>query len=168
MKKDQKRNITISSRSFPLRKRSIIKKSLVSIFAYLLLVLFLFNLYEGFTEDFLVYSVAGLSIILILLLGHYFSLRVFFYEIEDEYIIIKRHAIFPQEITIEYSRLKDIVIFRDLFDRLFGLYQIRFIMTISSPFAAKIAHIEGLDDVEAHELKVVLDRLTEKSRKNVR
>lgn len=163
-----KNNITISSQSFPLRQRLILKKMFLSILCFLLLLSFLFDLYGSISDPFVIFASAGAAILLVVALGHHISLKVFYYEIEDEFIIIKRHAIVPKEITIEYSRIQEIVVFRDLFDKMFGLYQLKFKLSLTSVYGAKMAYIEGLDEVEAHELKVVIDKMMEKSRKRVR
>jgi membrane protein YdbS with pleckstrin-like domain len=155
-----KKTIEVSSVSFPLNKRLVLKKMFIPL-------LLLVSLWIFFGEHF--FAIFWIPLILFLLtiffaVFNYFYLKVLYYHLENSYILIKRYAIIPKEIVIEYVNIKDVVISQDILDKLFGLYQVKFNSNLMSPSARKMAYIEGLDQVEAHELKVVIDHLIEKAK----
>lgn len=156
-----KRTIEVSSVSFPVNKRLTLKKIFLPLILFFIVCIFLAR--NLFAAWWLV--VVVLIGVLILASINYYYLKVFYYKLEDTYLLIKRHGLNPREIIIEYARIKDIVIFRDTLDRFFGLYEIRFDLDLTSPAAQKMALIEGLDEVEAHEFKVVLEHLIELHKK---
>ncbi len=72
----------------------------------------------------------------------------------DNLISIKKGPITPREINIPYERVQDVYIDQDIFDRIFGLYDVHFSSaTFSSNY---LAHIDGLEREPAEKLKQVL------------
>lgn len=90
--------------------------------------------------------------------------QVYFYDLTDDFIIIRKRVITPREITIPYERVQDIYVDQDLFDRIFGLYDVHLSSaTISSGMEA---HIDGVEKTAADGLrKIILEKVTEKIKK---
>ncbi len=81
---------------------------------------------------------------------------VYFYELDDNYIVIRKGPITPREITIPYERVQDIHMDQDLLDRLFGLYDVHLSSaTISSGMEA---HIDGVEREAAEGLRELILR----------
>ena len=82
----------------------------------------------------------------------YFS--VYYYEITEEFIVIKKGPITPHEITIPFARVQDVYVDQDLFDRMFGLYDVHLASATGASGAE--AHIDGLEKAAADGIKEVL------------
>lgn len=91
--------------------------------------------------------------------------QVYFYDLTDSFIIIKKGVITPKEITIPYERVQDVYVDQDIFDRMFGLYDVHLSSaTISSGMEA---HIDGVEKQAADGLReVLLQTVHEKISKN--
>ncbi len=90
--------------------------------------------------------------------------KTYFYNVTDEYIIIRKGSLAPHEITVPHKQIQDIYVDQDLLDRLFGLYDVH----ISSATAASgaAAHIDGVDKETAEKLReIILTHVREKIRK---
>jgi len=145
---------------FPLSRKKIIKKTLsgfVPMSSGGLIFLFVFL-------SVAIRDINALTIILFLVLwflmivlayfyqSWYFA--VYFYDLASDYIQIKKGPITPREITIPYERIQDVYVDQDLFDRMFGLYDVHLSSaTISSGMEA---HIDGLEKEAADGLRNVL------------
>lgn len=87
--------------------------------------------------------------------------QVYFYELTDDFIIIRKRVFTPSEITIPYERVQDVYVDQDLLDRIMGLYDVHLSSaTISSGIEA---HIDGVEKEAADGLrKLILDKVKEK------
>lgn len=87
--------------------------------------------------------------------------QVYFYDLTDDFIIIRKGVITPREITIPYERVQDVYVDQDLYDRIFGLYDVHLSSaTISSGMEA---HIDGVEKSAADGLrKIILEKVREK------
>ena len=90
----------------------------------------------------------------------------YYYDLHPDYIVIRKDPITPREITIPYERIQDVYVDQDLFDRMFGLFDVHLSSaTISSGMEA---HIDGLekpaaDGLRAALLQIVGQRISKKS-----
>lgn len=90
----------------------------------------------------------------------------YYYDLHPDYIVIRKNPITPREITIPYERIQDVYVDQDIFDRLFGLFDVHLSSaTISSGMEA---HIDGLekptaDGLRAALLQIVGQRISKKS-----
>ena len=154
---------------FPLSEKKIIKKSLGInlVFAVILLVVWFIaaasrSVLGLLTVAILVFLFLSFSITY-LYQKWYWS--VYFYDLTDDFIIIKKHPITPREITIPYERVQDVYVDQDLLDRFFGLYDVHLSSaTISSGMQA---HIDGVEKQAADGLrKALLETVQRKISKN--
>jgi len=93
-------------------------------------------------------------IILVVYLYQRWYYAVYFYDLTQDYIVIKKGPITPREITIPYERVQDVYVDQDLLDRIFGLYDVHLSSaTISSGMEA---HIDGVEKPAADGLRAML------------
>lgn len=91
---------------------------------------------------------------------------VYFYDLTDSFIIIKKGVVTPREISIPYERVQDVYVDQDIFDRIFSLYDVHLSSaTVSSGYEA---HIDGLEHTAAMGLreillKIVSEKISRKS-----
>lgn len=157
---------------FPLSEKKPLKKTMPSIVSS---VIFFVIILVGslILTPFLNWHLSSVSLITILigillslscfLMYQYqiWYLQVYFYDLTDDFIIIRKRVITPREITIPYERVQDIYVDQDLFDRIFGLYDVHLSSaTISSGMEA---HIDGVEKPAADGLrKIILEKVSEK------
>ncbi|MDD5259565.1 MAG: PH domain-containing protein [bacterium] len=156
-------------KAFPLSTKKIIKKTVSSLFAFVMLyfaiLIIATILFVGGVQNFKTPAFSFFTIVMTLLMllavfisymyqKWYFS--VYFYDLGNDYICIRKGPITPQEINIPYERIQDIYIDQDLLDRFFGLYDVHLSSaTISSGIEA---HIDGVEKEAADGLRVILLR----------
>jgi membrane protein YdbS with pleckstrin-like domain len=162
---------------FPLSEKKIIKKTLKVnlVLAVILLVIWIIaavstGLSGGASVGVLgLVTVATLVFLFLFFSVTYFYQKwywsVYFYDLTDDFIIIKKHPITPTEITIPYERVQDIYVDQDLLDRFFGLYDVHLSSaTISSGMEA---HIDGVEKQAADGLrKALLETVQRRISKN--
>ncbi len=92
--------------------------------------------------------------VLVVYLYQRWYFAVYFYDLTQDYIVIRKGPITPQEITIPYERVQDVYVDQDLLDRILGLYDVHLSSaTISSGMEA---HIDGVEKPAADGLRAVL------------
>jgi membrane protein YdbS with pleckstrin-like domain len=149
---------------FPLSNKKIIKKTITSTIGLLILVAFYlpFAIAMGFVGELRIFlgviTLLFFAFIGIVILLSYFYQKwyfaVYFYDLTEDYIIIRKGPITPREITIPYERVQDVYIDQDIFDRFFGLYDVHLSSaTVSSGMAA---HIDGVEKLAADGLRAML------------
>ena len=157
---------------FPLSGKKPLKKTIPSIIFST--VLFFIILASGiFFSAFLNWSFSTVSVWL-LLTGIFLAagcfltyqyqrwyFQVYFYDLTDDFIIIKKRVFTPIEITIPYERVQDVYVDQDLIDRIMGLYDVHLSSaTISSGIEA---HIDGVEKEASDGLrKIILEKVSEK------
>lgn len=154
---------------FPLSPKKIIKKTigdsiaLVIIFLVILGFSIIVMLGSPLAERglsgifgmalFIISAIFFVTIFLIYLYQRWYF-TVYFYDLTNDFIQIKKGPITPREITIPYERIQDIYVDQDLLDRIFGLYDVHLSSaTISSGMEA---HIDGVEKQAADGLRAVL------------
>lgn len=160
---------------FPLSAKKPLKKTMPSII-YSSIVFFIILIGGLILASFLRWSFGpvlliaisiGVLMLLYCLAMYIFQIwyfQVYFYDLTDDFIIIRKRVLTPQEITIPYERVQDVYVDQDLLDRIFGLYDVHLSSaTISSGMEA---HIDGVAKQAADGLrKMMLDKVSEKIKK---
>ncbi len=150
---------------FPLSPKKIIKKTVASTFLYTIVLILIWISFVGLRifykagiEGFFSITVVFILLFLIVVIPTYFYQKwyfaTYFYDLTDDYIIIKKGPITPYEITIPYERVQDVYVDQDLLDRFFGLYDVHLSSATYSSGAA--AHIDGVEKAAADGLRVFL------------
>ncbi len=161
----------------PLQRRKILKKSLghtIKILSFLVLptiALFWLLLGDRLTSPDLwnnnELKIVAASCLLVFLLAFnkmlyetlYFA--TYYYDIDDNNVVIRKGVIVKKEITLPFSKITDVYVDQDIFDVLLFLYDVH----ISTPTveSGQFAHIDGLSKKGAAEVrKMILDRINRK------
>lgn len=158
---------------FPLNIRKVLKKTITStifwlilFFAFIIGILIAAASPDSGISGYLGIAIFGslVLVLLIVLLTYFYQLwyySVYFYDLTDHYIVIRKGPITPSEITVPFERIQDIYVDQDLFDRIFGLYDVHI---SSATFSSGIAaHIDGVVKVHADGLRaLILEKVHEK------
>lgn len=140
---------------YPLSHKKIIKKSLGSWIGLFTLATFVALIVGAGTES----AMSSLITFLILFgplaglvyLYQLWYFNVYYYDLNADFIVIRKNPITPKEINIPYERVQDIYMDQDIMDRIFGIYDVHLSSaTISSGMEA---HIDGLEKTAADGLK---------------
>ena len=146
---------------YPLSTRKIFKKTFSSIVIWGLLTLVCLILAilvapssSGGALSLFILALLFLFIILLVYLYQRWYFAVYFYDLTNDYIVIRKGPITPSEITIPYERIQDVYVDQDLLDRLLGIYDVHLSSaTVSSGMSA---HIDGVDRQSADGLRAIL------------
>jgi len=164
-----------SREQFPLSGKKPLKKTIPLIISAI--VLFVIVLATGiFFSAFLNWSFSTVSMWIFLIsillavacfLTYQYQIwyfQVYFYDLTDDFIIIRKRVFTPREITIPYERVQDVYVDQDLIDRIMGLYDVHLSSaTISSGMEA---HIDGVEKDAADGLKnIIMQKVSDKIRK---
>lgn len=152
---------------FPLSTKKIIKKTIANTTAYAVLLLVIgggitFLSFKSGGQEILIWigpmwaGFFGLLFIIFILTYLYqrWYFAVYFYDLTQDFIQIKKGPITPREITIPYERLQDIYVDQDLFDRIFGLYDVH--LSSATASSGMEAHIDGVEKQSAEGLREIL------------
>jgi membrane protein YdbS with pleckstrin-like domain len=84
----------------------------------------------------------------------YLYLREYFYDANDQNVTIRKGVWARKEITLPFSKITDVYVDQDVFDALFGLYDVH----ISTPTESSglFAHIDGVNKEDGITLKELL------------
>lgn len=162
---------------YPLSQKKVFKKTITGTLGWIIFLLIMY----GFSTIFLLslkgaisnflgtvsLGILGLLFFIVALTYLYqqWYFNVYFYDLTDDYVIIKKGPITPREITIPYERIQDVYVDQDIFDRIFGLYDVHLSSaTISSGMAA---HIDGVEKQAADGLRgLLLEAVSRKISRN--
>src|SRR3989344_5511556 len=117
---------------FPLSTKKVLKKTTTSTLAYVILLLLIYVslvlIFFSFALPIkniglITFGIVGFLSVIILVTYFYqlWYYNVYFYDLTEDYIVIKKGPITPHEITVPYERVQDVYVDQDIFDRLFGL-----------------------------------------------
>ncbi len=148
---------------YPLSTKKVLKKTLAStlVLSLLLLVgwvivvgLLLANNANG--GGLVLVSTVGVFgfLFLVILLTYLYQrwyYAVYFYDLTDDFVIIRKGPITPTEVTIPYERIQDVYMDQDLLDRFFGLYDVH--LSSATASSGMEAHIDGVEKPAADGLK---------------
>lgn len=160
---------------YPLSSLKIIKKTVtgtISCFFLFIGLLFIFfrvgpGIVSIFNQDFTSYAklISIISyvftfflvvIIFLLYLYQRWYFAVYFYDILDDYLVIRKGPITPKEITIPWEKIQDVYVDQDFFDRIFGLYDVH--LSTATITSGMQAHIDGVEQKAANGLREELLR----------
>jgi membrane protein YdbS with pleckstrin-like domain len=151
---------------FPLSYKKIIKKTMASTIAVTILLLIVWGALVFISgsigqETIGWFGVATFGILvflfLVILLTYLYQrwyFAVYFYDLTNDFIQIKKGPITPREITIPYERIQDVYVDQDLLDRIFGLYDVH--LSSATVSSGMEAHIDGVEKQAAEGLRNIL------------
>jgi uncharacterized membrane protein YdbT with pleckstrin-like domain len=159
---------------YPLSPRKIWKKMISGIWGCILFVLFfgfifvaaiaqLYNEHETEIGPFLnkyghtILMVVLSPFVLLLIVNYFYQrayIRRYYYNVTDKLLIIRKGVIAKQDITVPFERIQDVYVDQDLFDVLFGLYDVH-ISTATATSGVR-AHIDGVEKKAAEEIRALI------------
>jgi putative membrane protein len=149
---------------YPLSKKKIIKKTIVSSIGLIFLmgVIFICSLsFLAFLQNAAILLIALIAsvIMFVVLIGlvYYYQtwyFATYYYDFTDDYVIIRKGPLTPKEITIPYERIQDVYVDQDLFDRMLGLYDVH--LSTATFSSGMSAHIDGVETAAADGLRTFL------------
>lgn len=170
-------NMSPTREKFPLSFKKIIKKSiagscgcLIVLFVIVGIIIAIAAGESANTSTIVTISIISLiAVAIISILPNYLYQRWYFftyyYELNADYIIIKKGPITPKEITIPYERVQDVYMDQDILDRIFGLYDVH--LSSATVSSGMEAHIDGLEKQAAEGLRnLLLNTVSEKINKH--
>ena len=166
--------------TIPLQKSKIVKKSIGGVLTLLVLVgflsIFIVVLFNTEPDKLppimrLIRSIllVALPVVIGLLLCsvpvyQYYYWKRYFYDVDERNIVIRKGVIAQKEITLPFNRVTDVYVDQDLFDAIFGLYDVH----ISTPTeeSGQFAHIDGVDKEGSRQLRqMILERINREDNK---
>ena len=162
---------------FPLSYKKIIKKTMASTIAITILLLviwgFLAFMLGSIGQEAVgwlgtaTFGIFGFLFVVILLTYFYqrWYFAVYFYDLTNDFIQIKKGPITPREITIPYERIQDVYVDQDILDRIFGLYDVH--LSSATVSSGMEAHIDGVEKQAAEGLRgILLETIKQRISKN--
>jgi len=151
-----------------LEKRKVVKKVLGGSITYLFLVAFFgafalglkFFIKNGTSEFNAMAGVFFFAAVFAVIMTIYSIIREvcyfrnYFYDLKDDEIIIRKGFISRVEISLAYNKIQNIYVDQDVFDRIFGLYDVH--LETAGLFSGRMAHIDGVGAETAAKLRAVL------------
>jgi|SRR5579863_7673877 len=156
---------------YPLSRKKLLKKiilsalyfEIVTLFGVLWVVTALFS--ARFTYGLLFVGILGAVLVqaLIVVVSYVYHKRyieLYYYNLTDKLLIIRKGIFAPQEITVPIERIQDVYVDQDALDKFFDIYDVH-ISTATATSTAR-AHIDGVERRVAEELReLILHKLHE-------
>jgi membrane protein YdbS with pleckstrin-like domain len=164
---------------FPLEQRKIIKKVISGWIILIILAIVIWTIISQIINTnrissslsqparglayFLLFSAVIPELLLFLALVLYriiyeiFYYKFYFYDLTEKELIIRKGVIARREVVIPFSRIQDVYVDQDFWDRIFGLYDIH-VATAATGGAyagSERAHIDGVNAENAESLKKI-------------
>jgi len=166
--------------SIPLDTKKIIKKTISSTLFWMIGIFFFswfitiplvsiaWMMQESFTGIFSALFGLIFFFLLVVVAGMYWYqkayFRVYFYDLNKDFIIIKKGVFMPIETTLPLEKINDVYVDQDLLDRAFGLYDVHF--STATQMSGFQAHIDGLVQQNALKLRdIVLSAIKKANKK---
>lgn len=159
-----------NSQNLPLEKRKIIKKSLgaiigslaLSTFASIMLFIVLYSINQGVNQGYSSFFWALFTFILInvifagsVIFYQYLYYRFYYYNFEEDKAEIKKGVVANATGHVRYERIQNIYIDQDVWDRIFGLYDVHY--ETAGETSGFYSHVDGLSKENADKLVVFLN-----------
>lgn len=157
---------------YPLEKRKIIKKTIKETFYLYVLSFILFSiLYLFFGSSDFLYEIKFYLIIILAIypilkfLYEVAYFKTYFYDVREDFLIIRKGVFMPRETIIPYEKIQDIYVDQDLFDRIFNLYDVH--VSTATVLSGKEAHIDGVNKKNAEAIReLILENVRKSKRKS--
>lgn len=157
-------------RLYPLEKRKIIKKFIAGmpgftvIFLVVALLTVLINI-AGFGLVLAVVELVGFILFAAFYLWYQSKYyEKYFYDITDEFLVIKKGVFMPRETILPYEKLQDVYMDQDILDRVFSLWDLH--VSTATFTSGSEAHIDGVNSGNGEAMKkMILAKIKESKKK---
>jgi putative membrane protein len=160
---------TTTIQQYPLERRKITKKVLVAMIGFSILFAVLLAAAAFIAAS----GVGWVKTIFWILFALYFVVfaleiwyqtmyyKKYFYNLEPDFMVIKKGVIMPHETMLPYEKLQDVYMDQDLFDRLLSLWDVH--VSTATAMSGYEAHIDGVNHENADALRnIILDKIRKK------
>lgn len=147
---------------YPLERRKITKKLTTSMIGWtiflgiiaIITAVTASNTYPGLWN--LLYAIMALYVIIFIIDIWYQTeyYNRYFYDISQDFLIIKKGVIMPHETMLPYEKLQDVYMDQDLFDRIFNLWDVH--VSTATEMSGNQAHIDGVNRQNAEALREMI------------
>jgi membrane protein YdbS with pleckstrin-like domain len=160
---------------YPLDRNKIKKKVIEGMIGYSVLFLVLLvgsgiaavAFKPMFWAVFLVILIIYFGVFLIELWYQIEYFKRYFYNVEPDFLVIKKGVILPHQTMLPYEKLQDVYMDQDILDRLFGLWDVH--VSTATAMSGYAAHIDGVKQQNAEAIrKLILDKIRAKGVQNSR
>jgi len=147
---------------YPLERRKITKKIIVAMIGWTIflgicmIAAAVLALVWNPVLWILFYTLIGLYILIFIIQIWYQTeyYKRYFYDIEQDFLIIKKGVIMPHETMLPYEKLQDVYMDQDLFDRIFNLWDVH--VSTATAMSGYEAHIDGVNRENAEALRELI------------
>ena len=155
---------------YPLEKTKPLKKTIESLFAYILIFLFFYAIvYMAFmnssisadSSNLKLFSlnspwllIAIFAVMVLKYIYEVFYMKYYFYDLEGKTLAIKKGVFSKNEISLPVNRIQDVYVDQDILDRIFGLYDVH--VSSATNDSAFLSHIDGINKINSEKLKGLL------------
>lgn len=148
---------------YPLDRGKPLKKTVAFLFGWTILLIITGTLFWLYAPSQVAWIIAA-GIILVAgfgLLDYIFELlyfRSYYYNSSDDLLFIRKGVINITEIAIPFGKIQNVFVDQDIFDRIFGLYDLH--LSTVTPVSGMRSHIDGLSRENAQGLRnYILERM---------
>jgi len=100
---------------------------------------------------------------IIFFIYHKFYFKKYFYDMNDKYFIIRKGVFSTKEIILPFSKITDVYIDQDIFDKIFNLYD--FHISTPTETSARFAHVDGISKEDSEKMKnLVLEEIVKNNK----
>jgi uncharacterized membrane protein YdbT with pleckstrin-like domain len=153
-------------KNYPLSSKKPLKKTIASIFGLLILFTIIcvgLNIYYAAAQEITVTTMNNIimwvgmievALIPIIFLYETYYLKFYYYDLSKDTLTIRKGVFGKSQIYLPFEKIQNVYLDQDIFDRLFGLYDIHVSTVGVTSF--RLCHIDGLTKENASMLLPVL------------
>jgi membrane protein YdbS with pleckstrin-like domain len=133
---------------YPLEKRKIIKKTVSSSIGMLIFFLIIplwanIFLWKLYMIPLIIIDALFVLFPIIQWLYQREYYKKYFYDIRQDFLVIKKGVFMPTETILPYDKMQDVYVDQDIFDRIFSLYDVH--VSTATVMSGIQAHIDGVN-----------------------
>jgi len=146
---------------FPLENIKPLKKSVSATFwlfvviGVLTIIVYPLNLYWGGILTLLL-LVLPIIVFIVKIVYEIFYFKSYYYSDNSEILVLRKGVLTITEVTVPYEKIQNIFVNRDMFDRVFGLYDVH--LSTVGKISQMELHIDGISKKNSEDLKTLLSR----------
>lgn len=147
---------TPTIKQYPLERRKIFKKFIGGMIVWTILFLIAIVITAFFSQGLLL-AVELVLFALLALFYWWYEVQYFnryYYDIKQDFLVIKKGVFAPRETTLPYEKLQDVYIDQDLLDRIFNLWDLH--VSTATILSGWEAHIDGVNVANGEAMKKII------------
>ena len=155
--------------TYPLDRKKITKRFVGNMTGWLVLSLMIsLALLFGVRLDLAAFLLLLIGLLLLCAAWQWFYehkyFDAYFYDLDKDFLKIRKDWITPRETILPYEKLQDVYVDQDLFDRIFGLWDVH--VSTATMASGMEAHIDGINQENAVKIReLLLDKIRSKEKR---